>query len=138
MSSSSDADSTPGAPDGNGPGREHGDIFIKYDPRTATGYSLRYWRTTKSASACTYQFYRIEHGIASPLDDNQIQSGVFKRNTLLTLKTVGSKISVAAHNTVDDQSLAMEGTITPNRFGGAGVSSTGASTTYSQFRISYP
>jgi hypothetical protein len=128
----------PGAPDGTGPGHEHGDIFIKYDPRTATGYSLRYWRTTQSAAACTYQFYRIENGVASPLDDHRVQSGVFKRNTLLTLKTVGPTISVDAHDTVDNQTLSMEGTIIPNHFGGAGVWSTGASTTYSQINISYP
>ncbi len=49
----------PGGPDDAGGRNSHGDIFIKYDPRTRTGYSLRYWRTTESNAACTYQFYKI-------------------------------------------------------------------------------
>jgi len=128
----------PGGPDDNGARGSHGDIYIKYDPRTKNGYSLRYWRTTQSAAACMFQFYKIENGIGSPLDDKQVLSGVFKQNTILTLKTSGPAISVTAHNTVDDQTLNMDGSITPNQFSGAGVWSTGAATTYSLFRISYP
>jgi hypothetical protein len=126
-----------GSPSDTGPRNEHGDIFIKYDPLTKTGYSLRYWRTTRSAAACTYQFYKIDNGIGSPLNDTQIQSGVLKRNTYLTLKVAGSTISVEAHNTADDQTLAMEGTITPNHFSGAGVAASAANV-YSQMKISYP
>jgi hypothetical protein len=39
---------------------------------------------------------------------------------------------------MDDKTLAMEAAIIPNHFGGAGVWSTGASTTYSLIKISYP
>ena len=85
-----------------------------------------------------YQFYKIENGVGSPLNTEQVLSGVFKQNTILVLKVTGSTISVTAHNTVDDQTLTMEGTITPNRNGGAGVWSTGAATTYSLIKISYP
>jgi Pectinesterase len=128
----------PGAPTDTGTRNGHGDIYIKYDPRTGNGYSLRYWRTTRSAAACMYQFYKIEDGVGSPLNTEQLLSGVFKQNTFLTLKVTGSTISMTAHNTVDDQTLNMEGTITPNHFGGAGVWSTGAATTYSLIKISYP
>ncbi len=128
----------PGSPDDTGTRNSHGDIYIKYDPRTNTGYSLRYWRTTKSAAACTYQFYKIDNGVGTPLNDTQIQSGVFKRNTILTLKVVGSTISVDAHNTVDDQTLSMHGTIIPSSFGGAGVSASGCANIYSQVKVSYP
>jgi len=128
----------PGGPNDSGAHNAHGDIYIKYDPRARNGYSLRYWRTTRSAAACMYQFYKIENGVGSPLNDKQVLSGVFKQNTFMTLTVTGSTISVTAHNTVDDQTLAMEGTIAPNRFGGAGVSSTGATTIYSLIRISYP
>ena len=125
----------PGAPED---GRNHGDIFIKYDLRTRTGYSLRYWRTTQSAAACTYQFYKIENGTGTPLNDKQVQSGVFKQNTLLTLKVVGPTISVSAHNTADDQKLNMEAPLTPNHFAAAGATSTGAATIYSLMKVSYP
>ena len=127
----------PGSPNDSGAHNAHGDIFIKYDPRTKNGYSLRYWRTTKSAAACMYQFYKIEDGVGSPLNDKQILTGVFKQNTFLTLKVSGSTISVTAHNTVDDDSLTMDGTIEPNGYGGAGVWSSGAATTYSLIKISY-
>ncbi len=40
-----------------------------------------------------YQFYKIENGVGSPLDDKPVTSGVFKRNTTLTLKVSGSSIS---------------------------------------------
>jgi len=128
----------PGAPNDSGTRNGHGDIYIKYDPLTRNGYSLRYWRTTRSAAACMYQFYKIESGVGSPLNDEQVLSGVFKQNTILALKVAGSTISVTAHNTVDDQTLTMEGTIAPNRCGGAGVWSTGAATIYSLIKISYP
>jgi hypothetical protein len=127
----------PGSPNDSGAHNAHGDIFIKYDPRTKNGYSLRYWRTTKSAAACMYQFYKISDGAGSPLDDKQILTGVFKQNTLLTLKVTGSTISVTAHNTVDDETLTMNGTIEPNNYSGAGAWSTGAMTTYSLIKISY-
>jgi hypothetical protein len=126
-----------GSPDDTGARNSHGDIYIKYDPRTRTGYSLRYWRTTRSAAACTYQFYKIENGVGSPLNDQQTQSGVFKRNTYLTLKAAGSIISVDAHNTADDQSLSMQAAITPNAFSGAGVSASGAANVYSQVKVTY-
>jgi hypothetical protein len=128
----------PGSPEDSGTRNSHGDIYIKYDPRTRNGYSLRYWRTTRSAAACSYQFYKIENGVGSPLTDEQVQSGVFKRNTYLTLKATGSTISVEAHNTVDDQTLKMQALIKPNSFSGAGVSASGAANIYSQFKVSYP
>ncbi len=127
-----------GSPDDSGTRNSHGDIYIKYDPRTRTGYSLRYWRTTRSAAACTYQFYKIENGAGSPLSDEQTQSGVFKRNTHLTLKAIGSTISVEASNTADNQTLSMHASIKPNSFSGAGVAASGANNIYSQFKVSYP
>ena len=127
-----------GSPEDSGARNSHGDIYIKYDPRTRTGYSLRYWRTTRSAAACTYQFYKIEKGVGSPLTDEQVQSGVFKRNTHVTMKTIGATILVEGRNTVDDQTLKMRAPIKPNSFSGAGVAASGAANIYSQVRVSYP
>ena len=44
-----------GSPDDNaGPRNQKADIFIKYDPRTRNGYSLRFWRTIQAAeNACS-------------------------------------------------------------------------------------
>ncbi len=128
----------PGSPDDTGGRNSHGDVFIKYDPVTKNGYSLRYWRTTDSNVACKYQFYKIENGAGSPLEGAPVQSGFFKQDTILTVKVVGTKISATGHNTVDSQTLNIEGTITPNKFAAAGVSSTGAQTIYSVMKVSYP
>jgi hypothetical protein len=131
--------SIPGSPAEAGPRNLHSDIYIKYDPRTKNGYALRFWRTTQSASKCMFQLYRIVDGIGSPIDDRQVLSGVFKPNTKMTLKIIGNKFSADAENNADGETLHLEGTIAPNRFGGAGVFWPGGSANvYSRIEISYP
>ena len=132
--------SVPGSPAESGPRNLHADVYIKYDPRTRNGYALRFWRTIRSADKCLFQLYKIENGTGSPLNDRQELSGVFKTTTHLTLKVTGTTLAVSASNDVDQETLALEGTIVPNRFGGAGVfwPGGGSSTIYSQIEISYP
>ena len=122
---------------------ERADIFIKYDPRTKNGYSLRWWRTTQSASKCMFQLYRHVNGVSSPISPAQVLSGVFKPNTYVTLSIIGSTFKVTAHNTVDADALSLQETVAPNQYGGAGVFWGGSvppgnSNVYSLFRISYP
>lgn len=119
------------------------DVYIKYDPRTRNGYLLRLWRTTLSASKCMYQLFRMVNGAGLPASDQQELTGVFKANTQMTVKIIGSTMTAIAHNDVDKDTLALEATITPNHFGGAGVYFSGSvprgnSVIYSQIRISYP
>jgi hypothetical protein len=131
--------SVPGSPSDAGSRNLHADMYIKYDPRTKDGYALRMWRTTQSASKCMFQLYKIESGVGSPLNDRQILSGVFKTSTHMILKVTGTTLTVSASNNVDNETLALEGIIAPNRFGGAGVYWPGGSSTiYSRFEISYP
>ncbi len=131
--------SIPGSPSDSSPRNLHADMYIKYDPRTRNGYALRMWRTTQSASKCMFQLYKIENGAGSPLDDRQVLSGVFKTTTHMTLKAIGTTLTVNASNDVDSETLALEGTIGLNHFGGAGVYWPGGSSTiYSRFEISYP
>jgi pectinesterase len=131
--------SVPGSPADSGPRNLHADMYIKYDPRTKNGYALRIWRTTQSASECVFQLYKIENGAGSPLNDQQVLSGVFKTTTHMILKVTGTTLTVSASNDVDDETLTLEGTIAPNHFGGAGVYWPGGSSTiYSRFEISYP
>jgi hypothetical protein len=134
-----------GGPGGSADGDriQKSDIYIKYDPRTKNGYALRYWRTTASAEKCTFQLYQIVNGAGSPLNDQQISSGVFKPNTHMTLKIVGTTFTVTGSNDADQEALNLKATITPNRFGGAGVYWAGTvprgnSNVYSLIRISYP
>jgi MYXO-CTERM domain-containing protein len=133
---------SPGSPS-DGPTVQKSDIFIKYDPRTQTGYSLRYWRTTQSASACLFQLYRIDNGAGTPLNDTQVLTGVFRDDTELIMKVTGDQLTVDAHNTSNAETLSLAGTIAPNDFGGAGVAwggtvSRGNSNVYSKLEISYP
>ncbi len=130
--------SVPGSP-ADGERGLHADMYIKYDPRTRNGYALRFWRTTQSADKCMFQLYKIENGAGSPLNDQQVLSGVFKTTTHMTLKVAGTTLTVSASNDVDKETLFLEGTITPNRFGGAGVYwPRGSSTIYSRIEISFP
>lgn len=132
--------SVPGSPADSGPRNLHADMYIKYDPRTKNGYALRFWRTTQSADKCMFQLYKIENGAGSPLNDQQVLSGVFKTTTHMTLKATVTNLTVTASNDMDKETLALEGTIAPNRFGGAGVYWPGgsSSTVYSRIEISYP
>jgi hypothetical protein len=135
--------SIPGSPSETGPRNLHSDIYIKYDPRTKNGYALRFWRTTLSSSKCMFQLYKIVNGIGSPIDDggvsNGVLSGILKPNTTMTLRIAGNKFIVDAVNTENDEPLHLEGAITPNRFGGAGVFWPGGSANaYSRIDISYP
>jgi hypothetical protein len=131
--------SIPGSPSETGPRNLHSDVYIKYDPRTRNGYALRFWRTTLSSSQCMFQLYKIVNGIGSPIDDRQVLSGVFKSRTTMTLKIAGDRFTVDAANTDGKETLHLEGTIVPNRFGGAGVFWPGGSpNVYSRIDISYP
>ncbi|HVT81925.1 MAG TPA: pectinesterase family protein [Phycisphaerae bacterium] len=127
--------------DGNN--NQKADIFIKYDPRTRNGYSLRIWRTTESANKCMFQFFKIANGTGTPLSTKSAYTGVFKPNTTMTLKVVGNRISAVANNSTDAETLSLEDTITPNKFGGAGVYWSGSvprgnSIVYDQLKITYP
>ena len=131
-----------GSPD-DGARVERADIFIKYDPRTKTGYSLRFWRTIQSAEKCMFQLYKIDNGVGSPLNEQQQLTGVFKPNTLITLSVIGSKLTVKGSNTVDGETLSLDVAVAPNSFGGAGVfwsgsTPVGNSNVYSRLEISYP
>jgi hypothetical protein len=132
-----------GSPADDDPRAQRADIYIKYDPRTKSGYALRFWRTIQSAEKCMFQLYRIENGVGTPLNDQQQLTGVFKPDTTITLSVVGDKFTAKGSNTLDHDTLSLEGTITPNPFGGAGVYWSGSvpvgnSNVYSELQISYP
>ncbi len=133
-----------GSPDDNaGPRNQKADIFIKYDPRTRNGYSLRFWRTIQASDKCMFQLYQVVDGIGHPVSDQQQLTGVFKPNTTITLFIAGSTFTATGSNTTDRETLSLKGTIAPNKYGGAGVAWTGSvpfgnSVVVSQFEISYP
>ncbi len=133
-----------GSPDDNaGDKNQKADLFIKYDPRTRNGYSLRFWRTTLSAEKCMFQLYQIVNGIGHPIDDQQQLTGVFKPSTIITLSIAGATFTAIGSNSVDGETLSLKGTIVPNRFGGAGVAWAGSvpfgnSVVISKFDIDYP
>lgn len=129
--------------DSAGEKNQKADIYIKYDPRTKTGYSLRFWRTIQSAEKCMFQLYELVNGVGHPVNERQELTGVFKPNTTIILSVVGSTLTAKGSNSVDQETLSLEGTITPNLYGGAGIAWTGSvpvgnSNVISEFDISYP
>jgi pectin methylesterase-like acyl-CoA thioesterase len=136
---------SPGTGDDSTPGNtiQNADIYIKYDPRSGNGYSLRFWRTTQSATEVMFQLYQHINGVSSPIDTNSELTGVFKPNTNITLSIIGNTFTATGSNTVDSDTLFLQGTITPNSYGGAGTRWSGTvpsgnSNAYSFFQISYP
>jgi hypothetical protein len=133
-----------GSPDDNaGPRNQKADIFIKYDPRTRNGYSLRFWRTIQASDKCMFQLFQIVDGVGHPVNEQQQLTGVFKPNATIILSVNGNTFTATGSNTVDAETLSLKGTITPNNYGGAGVAWTGSvpfgnSVVVSQFEISYP
>lgn len=126
-----------------GPANEKADIFIKYDPRTRNGYSLRFWRTIRSANKCMFQLYQIVNGIGHPINNQQELTGVFKPNTTVTLTIIGDSFTATGSNTVDRDTLSLKAVIVPNPYGGAGIAWSGTvpygnSNVISKFEISYP
>ena len=128
------------AADGN---TQNADIYIKYDPRTQTGYSLRWWRTTQSDHKCMFQLFQHTRGVGSPVSAAQELTGVFKPNTYVTLSIIGSAFTVKAHNDADDETLSLSANVPQNVYGGAGVRWSGSApigngNVFSEFRISHP
>jgi Pectinesterase len=133
-----------GSPDdAAGPRNQKADIYIKYDPRTRNGFALRFWRTIQAADKCMFQLYQIVNGVGHPLDDQQQLTGVFKPNTTIVLTVAGNTLTGKGSNSTDGETLSLNGTISPNSYGGAGIAWTGSvpfgnSNVISQFEISYP
>jgi hypothetical protein len=122
---------------------QRADVYFKYDPRTKTGYTLRFWRTIQSAEKCMFQIYKVDNGVGTPLNSQQQLTGVFKPSTTIMISVTGSKVTVKGSNSTDGDMLSLEGTLMPNTFGGAGVYWSGSvpvgnSNVYSQLEISYP
>ena len=122
---------------------QNADIYIKYDPRSQNGYSVRWWRTTASSTDVMFQLYQIISGAGSPVSAAQVLTGAFKPNTYMTLSIIGSTFTVSAYNTADTDTLFLQGTVTPNSYGGSGTrwsgtTPSGNSNVYSYFQISYP
>jgi hypothetical protein len=132
-----------GSPDDSaGPGNQKADIFIKYDPRTRNGYSLRFWRTIQAADKCMFQLYQIVDGVGHPINGQQQLTGVFKPSTTIRLSIAGTTFTATGSNTTDGDTLSLKGKIDPNSYGGAGVAWTGSvpfgnSVVISEFKITY-
>lgn len=68
---------------------------------------------------------------------------MFKPNTEFVLTITDTRFTATTHNDVDEKTLSLEGTITSNDFGGAGVRWNGTmprgnSAVVSRFKIAYP
>jgi hypothetical protein len=71
----------------------YAEVLFKYDPATRSGYSLRFWRTTRSATAVVFQLYRIVDGHGTPMGEDRL-TGVVKPTTTLRIRTRGNAVTV--------------------------------------------
>jgi hypothetical protein len=122
---------------------QNADIYIKYDPSTQNGYSLRWWRTTASSTDVMFQLYQHVNGVSSPVSPTQVLTGVFLPNTYVTLSIIGTTFTASAYNTKNSSTLFLQGTVSTNSYGGAGTRWSGTvpsgnSNVYSLFQIAYP
>ncbi|HEY1803872.1 MAG TPA: pectinesterase family protein [Terracidiphilus sp.] len=129
--------------DDAGSKNQKADIFIKYDPRTRNGYSLRFWRTIQAADKCMFQLYQIVNGVGHPIDNQQQLTGVLKPNTTIILNISGTTFTATGSNTHDGDKLVLKATVTRNNYGGAGIAWSGSvpfgnSVVISRFQIAYP
>ncbi|KHL26539.1 hypothetical protein PK98_09095 [Croceibacterium mercuriale] len=131
--------SIPGAPQDDG--RPRADILFKYDPATRSGYALRFWRSTRSATAVVFQLYRITDGQGTPLGPEDQLTGVLKPQTTIRISVRGGDVTVSGTNTADTETLNLTGTIDPNGYGGAGfywtASGFGGSAVLRAFEVDY-
>jgi len=137
-SGGSGADSTPGAT------VQNADIYLKYDPRSQNGYSVRWWRTNDVPNATVWQLYQIIAGVGSPVSSTQITTGAFKPTTYLTASIIGGLFTVNGYNDLDGLVMpTLQGNVSTNSYCGAGARFSGTvpsgnSIAFSQFQISYP
>jgi hypothetical protein len=132
-----------GVPDDSaGERNQKADIYIKYDPRTQNGYSLRFWRTIQSAEKCMFQLYQVVDGVGHPVSEVQQLTGVFKPSTTIALAYANGVLTAKGSNTADTETLSLNAKVDANTFGGAGVKWTGSvpfgnSVVVSQFQITF-
>jgi hypothetical protein len=138
---------SPGSAADSTPGNivQNADIYIKYDPSTGNGYSVRWWRTTASSTETMWQLYQHVAGVGSPVPSSTpaVLTGVFFPNTTINLSIIGNVFTVTASNNQNSNTLFLQGTVAPNPYGGAGTRWSGTvpsgnSVAYSYFQILYP
>jgi hypothetical protein len=123
---------------------QNADIYLKYDPRSQNGYSVRWWRTNAVANATVWQLYQHVGGVGSPVSATQVTTGAFKPTTYLTASIIGGVFTVNAFNDLDGLALpTLQANVATNSYCGAGTrfsgtTPSGNSIAYSQFQISYP
>lgn len=97
------------------------DIYIKYDPRTATGYGLRIARSAKEAGATEFTLMEYRRGAATPLGASAT-ARCFLSGCTLRLEAAGATLSVSASTGGNGAgSVNLQTAIKPNYYGGVGI-----------------
>lgn len=111
------------------------DIYIKFDPKTLTGYALRIQRTPLHAEGVQFTLYQLDNGLGKPISQHAYSSA-FLPGCKVQLSIIGNRFT-AKVNTSSlqqqsqiDKELAHEvnlsADITVNSFGGFGIQHTGS------------
>ncbi|MBN2181943.1 MAG: hypothetical protein JW715_08505 [Sedimentisphaerales bacterium] len=114
------------------------DVLIKFDPKTLTGYGLRFIRTTKYHNTVDCMFVKYENGEITEISD-PVSTTCYRPTCNITVEVKGNKIIAHAETPSEYNKLPnmtevvpevnIETDITPNDFGGFGIQYTGGSPT---------
>ena len=114
------------------------DVLIKLDPKTLTGYGLRFIRTTKYGDAVDCMFVRYENGIVTEIS-KPVSTSCYRPTCNIIVEVKGSKIiahadSPAEYYKIPDRpevvtELNMETEINPGISGGFGIEYNGGAAT---------
>jgi hypothetical protein len=92
-----------------------------------------------------WQLFQHINGVGSPVPGSTpaVLTGVFFPNTTINLSIIGTTFTVSGYNNQNSNTLFLQGTVSPNPYGGSGTRWSGTvpagnSIAYSFFQISYP
>jgi len=120
------------------------DIYIKFDPRTLTGYGLRIQRFPEAGEGTRFTLYRFVNGAGTPIS-KYMDSSVFLAGCKVELKVTGHMLSAHVTTSSVQHKLQKESglphevnlscEIETNKFGGFGVQHTGTVKTGNRFML---
>ena len=110
------------------------DVYIKFNPKTLTGYALRIIRTPENDKAVDFLLMEYKDGIATPIT-SPVSSICYRTGCTIQLKVEGNRFTAHAETTTPlpvphreglTTTVSLQADVSPNPFGGTGIQHTGS------------
>lgn len=110
------------------------DIYIKFNPKTLSGYALRIIRTPENDKAVDFLLMEYKDGIATPIT-SPVSSICYRTGCTIQLKVEGNRFTAHAETTTPlpvphreglTTTVSLQADVSPNPFGGTGIQHTGS------------